>query len=938
MIHSILLKPFHDRRQLHKSVRFSPEVQVAMLDENGAIIHYSAPSTSQSAYAANKAKEFHFQNVSLTDYGVSDFIMEPVLKSICDPHKKGFVRFISVKKVINGELDEKFQKKQNDFMSMGIPSEFEYGFFCLTGVSSKEEEDFCRFGLKTGTNYMGEIGDATEGIYFSRYADVSSPALFMSGQPVRMLVCKVLLGRAKKVIPQPNKTGWKICPDRNFNSHISADTNLNLADQPPHIRYRHSQMFVYEFDRSGRTTVDRPASIFPMAIISLDIAKPGPDLLNLMSIKLHASTVWNGTLQVQSQTVKHVTLHSHHNLMSRPRGLDSLNIPYILSYSSMMNFHPFASLFNDDKMGLLMRHPEVCLKTQNRSECFVQYFVLKCEESEHFEDLCILLKKESVVGYTRLSNGTRVVLVPGGGLSFKLGLTNYEYATIHCLFFADRPYDFANKKVEFSGYYAPLTDKIRPEQRIDLQDPDVIRSLDRLLPPKCSVTRPVTPPARNHPTPPMSESPQIPEDPKLPEVQKLPEFPKDGPELPRLPDLQKKSQIPKLSEIRPLSQMSKLFELPDLSHPPPNLIPPRGAPIPSSTAPRLPYDFSARAQKRAAPLPDMSIPPPVLPKVRRDDPEGKKNAENVIKQLKEVDKEHIFKDPRMEMLRKRDPERFVEVVKEKSLMSKDQMNKPIEEPPSMPSLPVAKSDTISAQMAHKSTDPPASKKQPVYADKWPALPSMPPSRVNGQPGSPIKPMKLDNNALSGILGGKWFSGGQDIDMRTPAGPSQTNPPQCGVGDDRDVVVIMDPELVILNDISVCQMNELLNAATVKNGQSSKKVSIYWHLCNQEWLDVQKNNPIDKVVSERSKSFLHLIRTYKASGLVKDMERHVCDQAGRSPNKYLICSMNTKRKYPHARVVFLSALIHPNFGNGPNFLANNVELITPAELMRSFKSS
>ena len=103
------------------------------------------------------------------------------------------------------------------------------------------------------------------------------------------------------------------------------------------LRYRHSLIYAYEFNESGET-IDRPTSILPLSVVELKYNKPGyvkssknivlntrkvcsPDLLNLTSLRVATSVVWNGTLSLQSHSIKHVAMHSHFQNVGRPRGL-----------------------------------------------------------------------------------------------------------------------------------------------------------------------------------------------------------------------------------------------------------------------------------------------------------------------------------------------------------------------------------------------------------------------------------------------------------------------------------------------------------------------------------------------------------------------------------------------------------------------------------------
>lgn len=77
-------------------------------------------------------------------------------------------------------------------------------------------------------------------MYLSRYADTATPSYFLADQTMRLLICKVLPGRSKRLKPQASNAGWKLAPDPAFNSHVSSEKPQ--PEDPPHLRHRHSQV------------------------------------------------------------------------------------------------------------------------------------------------------------------------------------------------------------------------------------------------------------------------------------------------------------------------------------------------------------------------------------------------------------------------------------------------------------------------------------------------------------------------------------------------------------------------------------------------------------------------------------------------------------------------------------------------------------------------
>lgn len=110
------------------------------------------------------------------------------------------------------------------------------------------------------------------GVYLSRHSDCVAPSYSILDIPIRMLICKVLPGLVKRFAPTQGM--WSATPEINYNSHSAAFPPKDLITLAPHKRFRYSQIFIYEYDQSGRT-VAFPSAILPTAVVTLTITKPG---------------------------------------------------------------------------------------------------------------------------------------------------------------------------------------------------------------------------------------------------------------------------------------------------------------------------------------------------------------------------------------------------------------------------------------------------------------------------------------------------------------------------------------------------------------------------------------------------------------------------------------------------------------------------------------
>ncbi|KAI6234631.1 hypothetical protein M3Y99_00782000 [Aphelenchoides fujianensis] len=374
--------------------------------------------------------------------------MNPVLNNLLDRTKAGFIRFSTTKLVDNPALSSSFERYLAKLKEQGANTSGTYGFIQLPNGDGGEEEDLCRYGVRSGMNYHGELGDASKGVYLSRYSDVCTPSALLNGQNLRVLVCRVLLGKTKMVAPD-----WKhkttLAPDPDFHSHISAlpeeESRTCWLSRPSNATNTRWFMYVYEYLEDG-TTADRPTMILPLSVVEYQCNKPGSDLLNVVLPRVPTSVVWTGTLSLQKHSVKGVTMHSHFATnIGRPRGMCSSRS----TRSSPRRRSPASP--TEEMCGSLVLMPEAIISDVKQA-MYVQYFVLKCDESEPFDQLCTLMRRFELVGVNRLASGTQMFLVPNGGLSAKLGFFLYNTSVFHCIVASPRSARNANNLLRPDPY------------------------------------------------------------------------------------------------------------------------------------------------------------------------------------------------------------------------------------------------------------------------------------------------------------------------------------------------------------------------------------------------------------------------------------------------------------------------------------------------------
>jgi hypothetical protein len=112
-------------------------------------------------------------------------------------------------------------------------------------------------------------------------------------------------------------------------------------------------------------------------------------------------------------------------------------------YDTVANALPIKRLLQEDMVGAMLQQPEILLEDQ-LTPMYIQYFVLKCDECEQFDNLCTLMRKFELVGVNKLPSDIYLFLIPNGGLSLKLGLCLFNTATFHCVALSSRSINMSN--------------------------------------------------------------------------------------------------------------------------------------------------------------------------------------------------------------------------------------------------------------------------------------------------------------------------------------------------------------------------------------------------------------------------------------------------------------------------------------------------------------
>ncbi|KAH7731072.1 hypothetical protein AAVH_02121 [Aphelenchoides avenae] len=333
---------------------------------------------------------------------------------------------------------EKFLHRQQALKRSSAPHEISYGFL-LTDGDPEEEEFLCRTGLPVGYSFFGDLGRSDQGVYLSKHPDTVSPAPFFDGVPHRILIFKMLRGRSKPV----NFESFRDAPDPTFHSHVARhyydSTGGGISQASPHTRFRHSQIFLFEYEGEGRYAKVL-SSVYPIAIVTAIFNPPSPQTLVLLSPDETQALVWTGGLTFGgTNNVEKVELLSPRRHSAKPRGLDTtLDVREMVPWTDCLAYTPICKMLTDAKAGAVVRQLEADLD----DNLVVNYFTLSRPYSTKFKSIHDAMRNEHLAGVSGLPGGVHVLLIPNSELSSLLSLPRYnsKRPVFHVLFFSYKPF------------------------------------------------------------------------------------------------------------------------------------------------------------------------------------------------------------------------------------------------------------------------------------------------------------------------------------------------------------------------------------------------------------------------------------------------------------------------------------------------------------------
>ncbi|CAG9538853.1 unnamed protein product [Cercopithifilaria johnstoni] len=346
-------------------------------------------------------------------------IYQPVilshLSSSCQDRES--IRIVRCRVINNRQLETRFSNFRRSLESQCLPVDISFGYTLLSD-NLREMELIAQWGLPVNNNFVGDLGEPSNGVYLSGHPDLVTPAPFLGRTKLKILACKILKGRCNVV----GLGSYHLLPKRGYHSHSAMQpVDCKLLR---HDNYRCDQIFLFEEKEVGYSK--SPANVLPFAIYDVEFP---PN--TVLSFKGTDSIVWSGNLLIGKKLYSRVSLCSL-AAATKPPLLDVFEIADLIHWTACLTFQPVLELLKPPALGEVALKKEVLLIDSQR---LVYYFTLFSEDdSQDFVSLHESMRIKQAAGITIFPSVGIFILLPNGSFSDLLTLPKTAGNIFHCLY------------------------------------------------------------------------------------------------------------------------------------------------------------------------------------------------------------------------------------------------------------------------------------------------------------------------------------------------------------------------------------------------------------------------------------------------------------------------------------------------------------------------
>ncbi|KAK5967190.1 hypothetical protein GCK32_000203 [Trichostrongylus colubriformis] len=373
-----------------------------------------------------------------------------VLESVSDRQVTQFMHVEKVQLIKNPLLEFRYNQFKSALRSSGQSDAEGYGFL-LIGFDDEDWMHICNNGYSVGTDFYGDLGLITRGVYVYRHVDLVTPSLFYKGEIMRVMVFRTLRGKSNAV----GLGSTELEPTMDCSSHVAASDHIPAAKKSRQQLHRQSAVYHYEY-KKDMTVADVPSGVLPYAVVDLrfDISERNQHssilpTLGYVNDLLYFYPVYEGHLSICSAVFGKATLNTVFEDSCKPHGLDeSLAFTKLLKWADAYDVRGLPQLMAPETWGLIAKQREVCVKNHNeRSEKwkvrYVSHFVWMCNDPL-FATTVNAMRVEQCAAIAYSIDATTYVAFPSSQFSNIFGLPWLQSPSLHVLVIHANPLFYAD--------------------------------------------------------------------------------------------------------------------------------------------------------------------------------------------------------------------------------------------------------------------------------------------------------------------------------------------------------------------------------------------------------------------------------------------------------------------------------------------------------------
>ncbi|XP_037133261.1 protein TASOR isoform X2 [Syngnathus acus] len=245
-----------------------------------------------------------------------DNLVKLISSFYLDASSRGTFSYCKARLIHNELLEKEFIEKRREMKQEGRTEQELTESYCFLYPEKSKLQWICEKGLSVGHSKITTVGNASMGVYLSKFSDLLQINPFEIGSAGDMIIFKVMRGRVKHIHENmPNNAKE---PTTKFDCHLSKSAN-RVTSLLSYRAFELTQQYFFEFAFEEIKT--RPRQVFPYAVVSFQYKGKDAAATSLATHRLgvvssegsrvrRCYSVWSGPLVTKGQELFPVRLRS----------------------------------------------------------------------------------------------------------------------------------------------------------------------------------------------------------------------------------------------------------------------------------------------------------------------------------------------------------------------------------------------------------------------------------------------------------------------------------------------------------------------------------------------------------------------------------------------------------------------------------------------------